>query len=85
MRGRRKTGDDGLALAEIMTLANQSKVQNKIIILDSCHGGIAGNHPIHGTLAEISDGTTILTASTAEQYASEEDGSGVFTAYSSTR
>jgi hypothetical protein len=49
------------------------------IVLDSCHGGIAGNHPVHGALAEISDGVTILTASTAEQYADEENGAGVFT------
>lgn len=74
-----KTGDDGVALSEIMTLANQSKFQNKVIILDSCHSGIAGNHPVHGTSAELSDGMTILTASTAEQYASEENGAGVFT------
>jgi hypothetical protein len=74
-----KTGDDGVSLAEIMTMANQSKIQNKIIILDSCHAGIAGNHPTHGSVAEISDGVTILTASTAEQYANEENGAGVFT------
>jgi hypothetical protein len=37
------------------------------------------NHPVHGALAEISDGVTILTASTAEQYADEENGAGVFT------
>lgn len=37
-----KTGDDGVPLSEIMTMANQSRFQNKIIILDSCHSGIAG-------------------------------------------
>lgn len=74
-----KTGDDGVPLAEIMTLANQSRVQNKVIILDSCHSGIAGTHPAHGTLAEINDGITVLTASTAEQYANEENGAGIFT------
>jgi hypothetical protein len=74
-----KTGDDGVALADIMTMANQSKIQNRVIILDSCHSGIAGNHPAHGTMAEISDGMTILTASTTEQYADEENGAGVFT------
>ncbi|HQZ69014.1 MAG TPA: caspase family protein [Planctomycetaceae bacterium] len=74
-----RTGDDGVPLSEIMTLATQSRVQNKVIVLDSCHGGIAGNHPVHGALAEISDGVTILTASTAEQYADEENGAGVFT------
>jgi hypothetical protein len=74
-----RTGNDGIPLAEILTLANQSKAQSRVVILDSCHGGIAGNHPIHANVAEVSDGVTILTASTAEQYASEEDGSGVFT------
>jgi hypothetical protein len=75
-----KTGDDGVPLGEIMTLANQSRAQNKIIVLDSCHSGTVGNHPLHGNEAELADGVTILTASTAEQYANEENGSGVFTA-----
>jgi len=74
-----KTGDDGVPLAEIMTMGNQSKVQNKVIMLDSCHSGIAGNPPSHTSVAEITEGMTILTASTAEQYASEENGAGVFT------
>lgn len=74
-----KTGDDGFSLAELMTLANSSKAKNKIIILDSCHSGIVGSHPTATQLAELSDGMTILTASTSTQYASEENGSGVFT------
>lgn len=74
-----KTGDDGVPLAEIMIMANQSPFQNKVIVLDSCHSGIAGNPHAAAAMAEISDGMTILTASTAEQYASEENGSGVFT------
>jgi len=72
-------GDEGLPLAEILTLANRSRVGNKLIILDSCHSGIAGAHPHHEGLTEISEGVTILTASTAEQYANEKNGSGVFT------
>ncbi len=74
-----QTGDDGVPLSEIMTLANKSKARNKVIILDSCHSGIVGDHPTNPTVAEVSDGTTILTASTAEQYATEENGGGVFT------
>lgn len=74
-----KRGDDGLSLNEVLVLANNSPATNKIIILDSCHSGIAGNPPIVKDSAFLSEGTTILTASTAEQYASEEDGSGVFT------
>lgn len=74
-----KTGHDGIPISEIMTMANGSKAKNKIIVLDSCHSGIAGNHPVNPAMAELSEGMTILTASTAEQYASEVDGAGVFT------
>ncbi|NGM47926.1 caspase family protein [Rhodobacter sp. SGA-6-6] len=74
-----KTGNDGVSLADIMTMANQSKIANRVIVLDSCHSGVAGGHPLQQKVAEISDGVTILTASTAEQYASEENGAGVFT------
>jgi hypothetical protein len=74
-----KTGDDGLALAEVLTLANKSKARNKVILLDSCHSGIAGTNPITPQTAELSEGLTILTASTAEQYATEDNQGGVFT------
>lgn len=74
-----KSGNDGVPLAEIMTMANQSRIQNRIIILDSCHSGVAGGNALQQKVAEISDGVTILTASTAEQYATEENGAGVFT------
>jgi hypothetical protein len=73
------TGDEGLPLTEVLTLANQSKAKNKIIILDSCHSGYAGSHPVHGNVAELSDGMTILTASTTDQYAAEDSDGGVFT------
>ncbi len=74
-----KTGNDGVPLAEIMIMANQSKIRNRVIILDSCHSGVAGGSALQQKVAEISDGVTILTASTAEQYATEENGAGVFT------
>lgn len=63
-----------------MAMANQSKAKNKVIILDSCHGGVAGTSAVAKQVAEITDGVTILTASTADQYAMETGGgSGVFT------
>lgn len=76
-----ETGDDGLALSEVMTLANSSKAKNKVIVLDSCHSGIAGDRTMQAGLAEISDGVTIMTASTADQYSYETPGggAGVFT------
>lgn len=72
-------GHDGLALSEVMSFANNSPAKNKVIILDSCHSGIAGSSQHVTQLAEIKEGVTILTASTAEQYSMESDGSGVFT------
>lgn len=74
-----RRGDDGVSLADVLTLANDSPAQNKIIVLDSCHSGIAGCRPSAGQVAEIKQGLTILTASTEFQYATEENGAGVFT------
>lgn len=74
-----KSGNDGVPLAEIMTMANNSKIANRVIILDSCHSGVVGGSALQQKVAEINDGVTILTASTDEQYASEENGAGVFT------
>ena len=60
-------------------MANASPARNKIIILDSCHSGIAGTPPSSENLASLTEGLTILTASSADQYATEENGQGVFT------
>ncbi|MFQ1831741.1 caspase domain-containing protein [Aeromonas veronii] len=72
-------GDEGVSLTEILTLANKAPAKNKIIILDSCHSGIAGTPPEAGQLATLAEGVTVLTASTKDQYASEVNGHGVFT------
>lgn len=74
-----RRGDEGVSLSEILTLANSSPATNKIIVLDSCHSGIAGTPPSTGQLATLSEGLTVLTASTKDQYATEENGRGVFT------
>lgn len=72
-------GHDGLSLFEVMTFANNSPANNKVIILDSCHSGVAGGSQGAVQVAEIKEGVTILTASTADQYAMETGGTGVFT------
>lgn len=72
-------GDEGVSLGDVLAYANGSRVKNRIIVLDSCHSGIAGSPPDDPRVAELKEGMTILTASTEEQYASEENGSGVFT------
>ncbi len=72
-------GDEGVSLSDILTFANASPATNKVIVLDSCHSGIAGTPPSSGQLATLSEGLTVLTASTKDQYATEENGRGVFT------
>ena len=74
-----ETGDDGLSLAEVIIAATRSRAQNKVVILDSCHSGVTGSSTLDDSVALVADGMTILTASTAEQYAMEVGGSGVFT------
>jgi len=74
-----KDGDDGFSMDELLTIVNGSKAQNKIIILDSCHSGVAGSSAITDSKAVLSEGVTILTASAQDQYSLETGGSGVFT------
>jgi uncharacterized caspase-like protein len=56
-----QSGDDGVSLNEVMTLANKSAARNKVIILDSCHSGVAGDPAGNPGMAEIKEGTTLLT------------------------
>ncbi len=72
-------GDDGLDLNNLMNIVNDSKAKNKIIILDSCHSGELGNLKYNDSLSVLSEGTTILTACSKEQYAIESENTGVFT------
>jgi len=76
-----KDGHDGLSLNEVISFAQGSKAKNKVIILDSCHSGIAGSRPGQHEISGIGDGMTILTASTDVQSAHEgaDGSSGVFT------
>lgn len=73
-------GDDSVSLTDVLALADKCPSDNRVIVLDSCHSGIAGAPPGVQNVAILSEGMTILTASTATQYASEVNGSGVFTA-----
>lgn len=72
-------GDAGLPLEEVLNFANESKAKSKVLILDSCHSGVAGTPKSLGDKALLSEGMTILTASSKDQYAQEINGSGVFT------
>jgi len=71
--------DEGISMDEILILANQSKVKNKIIILDCCHSGAMGSPTISGTTCQLSEGTSILTASRDDEPSMEINGHGIFT------
>ncbi len=72
-------GDDGVSLDDILLFANNSNARSKIIVLDCCHSRIAGTPKNSSNNALLSEGVSILTASSADQYALEENGGGVFT------
>lgn len=75
-----KRYDEGVSMDEILSLANQSKAKNKVIILDCCYSGALGSPSIAGNnLAQLSEGLSVLTASRDSESAMEVDGSGVFT------
>lgn len=72
--------DYGVSMQDILSFANQSKCQNKIIILDCCHAGSLGTISTTGPeVAVVHEGVTILTASEWDKTAEETNGHGVFT------
>ncbi|MGC3940940.1 caspase family protein [Roseobacter sp. EG26] len=74
-----ETADDGIKLDEVIALVNASTITNKIIILDCCRSGAAGNAPLLGGVTTLPHGLTILAASTEDQLAYETNAGGVFT------
>ena len=72
--------DEGIQMTEILGLANNSPVKNKVIILDCCYSGNMGTpNTAGGGVAELSEGLTVLTASRGLEAAMEEQEGGVFT------
>jgi uncharacterized caspase-like protein len=72
--------DEGIALNDILTLANGSKARECVILLDSCHSGHMGSVPaVKNDLAHLREGVSILTAGRAGQAAVETNGGGLFT------
>lgn len=75
--------DEGVAMVDVITLANKSVVSETIIIVDCCHSGHLGNDPVGprdaNARAELAEGVSILTASRSTEPAIEAGGRGVFT------
>lgn len=72
--------DEGVSMDDVLNWANKSPAKNKVIILDCCHSGALGSPSISGSsIAQLSEGISVLTASRDSEYALESNGSGVFT------
>jgi hypothetical protein len=76
-----KSAKDGIRISDILNWASKAtKIKNKMIILDCCQGGSAGEtRVLRSEGSVIGEGMTILTACKKEQPAMEGAGHGVFT------
>jgi hypothetical protein len=75
-----KQYDEGVALQEVLTLANDSKVNEVVVMLDSCYSGNMGNVPaVNNAKSILREGVSILTASRGDQPSVETGGGGIFT------
>lgn len=72
--------DEGLAMSEVLKMANDSKTDEVVILLDCCHAGNLGNPPVvNNARAMLREGVSILTASRGDQVSVETTHGGVFT------
>ncbi len=75
-----KAYDEGLPMQDVLTLANNSRAREVVIILDCCNSGVFGAIPaINNTQAILRQGISVLTASQADQPSVEANGNGIFT------
>lgn len=72
--------DDGVPMTDVLQLANESRADEVIVLLDCCHSGSMGQIPaISNDKALLREGVCILTASRGDQPSVESNGSGLFT------
>lgn len=72
---------DGIRISDVLQWAGEAHgIKNKIIILDCCQAGAAGQvRHLKGGASILGEGVTILTACKKEETAGEVQGHGVFT------
>ncbi len=72
--------DEGISMDDILNLANGSHAKDRIVLLDCCHSGAFGSPAItSGTIAQLRDGLTVLSATREHEAAVEIRGGGLFT------
>lgn len=70
---------NGLQMNDILRVAENSKIRNKIIVFDCCHSGATGKYQLDKNTSHIASGISILTACRDDEYAMECGGHGLFT------
>lgn len=75
--------DPGLAMDDVVIMANASKARTVLLIIDCCFSGSIGNSPTFTgdgvEKAVLREGVTIIAASRSTQVSMEVGGHGVFT------
>ena len=75
------TYDEGVPMADVLTMAHKSRIAEIVIILDCCSSGAFGALPtVDNDAATLREGISILTASRSNEAAVELSGRGIFTA-----
>ena len=71
--------DEGVSMDEVLLAANKSKARSKVVILDCCHAGAMGSPALNeNDQALLSEGLSVLAASSAREAAREQNRAGVF-------
>lgn len=74
-----RDGDEGLAMGDLITKANESTARERIIILDCCHAGAIDQLFGSEQNLALKKGVSILAASRDTETSQEVGGRGVFT------
>lgn len=75
-----KKDDDGVAMSDVLKLANDSEAAEVVLLLDCCFSCNLGNVPaVDNSKSLLREGVSILTAGRGDQPSVETGGGGVFT------
>jgi len=75
------SNDEGVGMADIITLANNSPARERIIILDCCHAGALDDAMARGGSVALTRGGALLLGCAGDETSTERGGRGVFTRY----
>lgn len=72
--------DEGLSMTDVLKMANDSKADEVVILLDCCNSGHMGGVPaINNSTTMLREGVSIVASSRGDQPSVEVGGGGLFT------